>query len=91
MTEPLQLCRPLSGAVTGPAGRRTLVPKYASIVPPPFGGGYEHSIPPSGDPQVLLQLCRPLSGAVTSKGEAATQQQMLMLQLCRPLSGAVTS
>ena len=40
----LQLCRPLSGAVISTPGRYQGRRKAASIVPPPFGSGYDHPI-----------------------------------------------
>ncbi len=60
----LQLCRPLSGAVTEEEERERESAAYASIVPPPFGSGYWNCVG-ARPPRRVLQLCRPLSGAVT--------------------------
>ena len=74
------------------AGRqpRPFLALNASIVPPPFGSGYNHGLWTGGDglPGSTLQLCRPLSGAVISRSTMSPDSSVA-LQLCRPLSGAV--
>ena len=62
---------------------------FASIVPPPFGSGYDDTLPARYHRHARLQLCRPLSGAVMASMPPRQLPARRGLQLCRPLSGAV--
>ena len=84
----LQLCRPLSGAVSGKlnmvSGTYTTLqlcrPLSGAVSIPAPGGVGEFRV---------LQLCRPLSGAVRCANPPNPLPNP-SLQLCRPLSGAVS-
>ena len=86
----LQLCRPLSGAVTS----RTLISATAASAGFNCAAPFRERLPPrrtrSPKTDTWLQLCRPLSGAVTIE-KIAGAALLTELQLCRPLSGAVTA
>ena len=85
---PLQLCRPLSGAVIGIIARPPDAPPPLQLCRPLSGAVMLDS---RRTLMVLgwgLQLCRPLSGAVIPNPRIISAK-ILELQLCRPLSGAV--
>ena len=63
---PLQLCRPLSGAVIGRSSRCCMPARCASIVPPPFGSGYRNRIGWPGSRMIASIVPPPFgSGYVT--------------------------
>ena len=86
----LQLCRPLPGAVTGVAVVIGQSSCWASIVPPPSGGGYESLLASGHLAESGFNCAAPFRGRLpdsTPSNPAGT----LGLQLCRPLPGAVTA
>ena len=58
----LQLCRPLSGAVIARAASRHPRACGASIVPPPFGGGYQRKGDPTGKQIGCFNCAAPFRG-----------------------------
>ena len=62
---------------------------YASIVPPPFGGGYCHHALAGRPPDAGFNCAAPFRGRLLAK-RIKKLAGVIRLQLCRPLSGAVT-
>ena len=62
----LQLCRPLSGAVSSQSPGRQLLPPKGFNCAAPFRGRLVVVSPHQPVGMAALQLCRPLSGAVSN-------------------------
>ena len=84
----LQLCRPLSGAVSLSFVWNPIGPSGTLQLCRPLSGAVRWRTPSRLTSLLPLQLCRPLSGAVRIASSMA-MVRVSMLQLCRPLSGAV--
>ena len=86
----LQLCRPLSGAVSPARAESPPCTARFNCAAP-----FRERLDGEGDSPVghvqRLQLCRPLSGAVSGVTDDKGVTEVVLLQLCRPLSGAVSS
>ena len=86
----LQLCRPLSGAVSSLTDSGLSQSTTSFNCAAPFRERLACISPRVCLTPSPLQLCRPLSGAV-SPSVGASRITRMPLQLCRPLSGAVRS
>ena len=80
----LQLCRPLSGAVSAPASVAIIIPIARFNCAAPFRERLARSSISAGPPHIRLQLCRPLSGAVTSAWLPSTTRSRLGFNCAAP-------
>ena len=86
----LQLCRPLSGAVSTTAGLALLASRRRFNCAAPFRGRLVDIAMPSLFPRCRFNCAAPFRGRLERKAPHS-RHWAAALQLCRPLSGAVRS